>query len=39
MKPFFWNRQPMAIPPEPVRYIGLQAYRLALRAQDWWNGA
>jgi glycine/D-amino acid oxidase-like deaminating enzyme len=39
IKPFFWNRQPMAIPPEPVRYIGLQAYRLALRAQDWWNGA
>ncbi|MBX7254843.1 MAG: FAD-binding oxidoreductase [Candidatus Hydrogenedentes bacterium] len=38
-KPFFWNRRPMAVPGEPIRYLGLQAYRMALHTQDWWEGA
>lgn len=32
--PFFWNRTPMALPGDPWRYWGMQAYRMALRAQD-----
>lgn len=39
VKPFYWNRTPMAVPGEPLRYLGLQAYRMALRSQDWWQGA
>jgi glycine/D-amino acid oxidase-like deaminating enzyme len=32
--PFFWNRTPMALPGDPWRYWGMQAYRFALKAQD-----
>ncbi|GMW03581.1 MAG: oxidoreductase [Candidatus Hydrogenedentota bacterium] len=37
--PFFFQRKPMFIPPEPFRYIGLQAYRTILRAMDTIEGA
>lgn len=37
--PFFWQFEPMRIPPDPLRYIGLQAYRWALRIQDKIEGA
>jgi glycine/D-amino acid oxidase-like deaminating enzyme len=37
--PFFFNRKPMATPPDPLRYVGLQVYRMALHAQDWWQRA
>lgn len=33
-EPFFYNRQPMRLPPDPVRYFGMRAYRKLLRAQD-----
>lgn len=33
---FFFGRRPTWLPPGPVRYFGLQAYRAALRAHDWW---
>lgn len=38
-EPFFLNRTPPWIPPEPLRYIGLQVYRRWLTAQDRWQGA
>jgi glycine/D-amino acid oxidase-like deaminating enzyme len=38
-RPFFFGRMPFPVPPEPLRYVALQAYRLALRAQDTWQGA
>lgn len=34
--PFFWNRLPNWLPGEPLRYLGLQAYRAALRMHDRW---
>jgi glycine/D-amino acid oxidase-like deaminating enzyme len=37
--PIFWNRRPTAIPPDPFRYLGLQAYRFALRQHDRIQGA
>jgi glycine/D-amino acid oxidase-like deaminating enzyme len=39
LTPFFFRRKPLAVPTEPIRYVGLHAYRLALRAQDWWQKA
>ena len=33
-EPFFYNRRPMRLPPEPFRYLGMRAYRRLLRAQD-----
>jgi glycine/D-amino acid oxidase-like deaminating enzyme len=33
--PFFWQRKPFPLPPDPWRYWGMRAYRLALRGQDW----
>lgn len=38
-EPFFFGRQPTPFPPEPLRYLGLQAYRYGLKAQDWWQKA
>ncbi|MCC6144080.1 MAG: FAD-binding oxidoreductase, partial [Candidatus Hydrogenedentes bacterium] len=32
--PWFYNRLPTWLPPDPMRFAGLKAYRLALRAQD-----
>lgn len=37
--PFFYNRLPPRLPPEPLRYAGMQAYRRWLRARDWWEGS
>ena len=37
--PFFWNREPMWLPPDPLRYAGMRVYRQALRAQDVLEGA
>jgi glycine/D-amino acid oxidase-like deaminating enzyme len=37
--PFFYNRRPAAIPPDPLRYTGMHAYRAALKLQDKWQGA
>jgi len=36
--PFFYNRKPRWLSPDPFRYLGLQVYRHALRAQDRWQG-
>lgn len=32
--PIFWNKLPTAVPPDPIRYLGLQAYRWTLKVQD-----
>jgi len=37
--PFFYGRQPMRLPPDPLRYVGMRAYRQVLRAQDRIQGA
>ncbi|MCX5770392.1 MAG: FAD-binding oxidoreductase [Candidatus Hydrogenedentes bacterium] len=37
--PFFYNRKPVWLASGPVRYVGLQAYRQALRLQDKWDRA
>lgn len=37
--PFFWNREPMWLPPDPLRYAGMRVYRQALRLQDKIEGA
>ena len=37
--PFFYNRKPLWLSPDPLRYLGMQAYRHALRAQDRWQRA
>lgn len=37
--PFFWQRTPQSLPPDPIRYWGMRAYRLALRAHDSLTGA
>lgn len=37
--PFFVDRKPPYIPPDPLRYVGLQLYRRWLDAQDRWQGA
>lgn len=37
--PFFLHRKPFPVPPEPTRYLGLQAYRALLRLGDYWHGA
>jgi len=37
--PFFYDRKPAWLPPDPLRYLGLRAYRLGLRAQDRLEGA
>ncbi|HUW59930.1 MAG TPA: hypothetical protein VMZ06_02900 [Candidatus Bathyarchaeia archaeon] len=37
--PFFYNRKPVWLASGPVRYVGLQAYRHALRLQDKWDHA
>ncbi|MBI2431558.1 MAG: FAD-dependent oxidoreductase [Candidatus Hydrogenedentes bacterium] len=37
--PFFYGKQPSWLPPGPLRYYGMRAYRLALRAQDRLEGA
>lgn len=37
--PFFFNRKPFPLPPDPLRYAGMQAYRFALGAQDTLQGA
>jgi len=34
--PFFCGRLPTWLPPDPLRYMGLQVYRACLRAQDRW---
>lgn len=39
LTPFFFNRKPIALPPDPLRYVGLQLYRAALHAQDRWQKA
>lgn len=36
---FFYDRKPLPIPGEPLRYSALHLYRMALRAQDGWQGA
>ena len=38
-RPFFFGRRPTPIPPEPLRYVGMQAYRYALKGQDAIQGA
>lgn len=38
-EPFFWNRRPMRLPPEPLRYGGLRAYRALLQGHDRLLGA
>ena len=38
-EPFFVNRDPPWVAPDPLRYTGLQLYRRALKAQDRWQGA
>ena len=37
--PLGYNRSPFTFPPDPLRYVGMKAYRLALRAQDRIAGA
>lgn len=37
--PFFWDRDPMWLPPDPLRYAGMRVYRQALRLQDRLEGA
>jgi len=37
--PFFYNRDPFSLPPDPLRYAGMRLYRQALRLQDWVEGA
>lgn len=37
--PFFWNRLPTPVPPEPFRWLGMQCYRLVLKAHDAWQKA
>lgn len=37
--PFFYGRRPVAVPPDPLRYVLMQGYRSALRIQDAWQGA
>lgn len=37
--PFFYNRRPTWLPPDPARYVGMRIYRGALRTQDNWQGA
>lgn len=37
--PFFWDRDPMWLPPDPLRYAGMRLYRHALRLQDTIEGA
>lgn len=37
--PFFYNRSPFKFPPDPLRYVGMKVYRMALRAQDRIAGA
>ena len=37
--PFFYDRKPAWLSPDPLRYLGMQAYRHALRAQDRWQRA
>lgn len=37
--PFFYNRKPAWLSPDPFRYAGMQVYRHALRLQDRWQGA
>ena len=37
--PFFYDRQPPWLPPDPLRWIGLQAYRKSLQWLDRWQGA
>lgn len=32
--PFFWDRLPMPLPPDPALYLGMKAYRFALHAHD-----
>jgi glycine/D-amino acid oxidase-like deaminating enzyme len=34
--PFFFGRLPTWLPPDPLRYAGLQLYRACLRAHDRW---
>jgi glycine/D-amino acid oxidase-like deaminating enzyme len=36
-EPFFHGRQPPWLPPDPVRWLGLQGYRAILRAGDRWR--
>lgn len=37
--PFFYNRLPPWLPPDPWRYWGMKAYRRALQTLDWWEGS
>ena len=37
--PFFYGRRPAWVGHDPVRYLGVQAYRYVLRAQDHFQGA
>jgi glycine/D-amino acid oxidase-like deaminating enzyme len=37
--PLFFGRKPVPLPLQPLRYVGLQAYRAALHAQDAWQRA
>jgi glycine/D-amino acid oxidase-like deaminating enzyme len=37
--PFFYGRKPMWLPPDPMRWAGMQVYRWVLNAQDRWRGA
>ena len=37
--PFFWDREPMWLPPDPLRYAGMRVYRQALKLQDKIEGA
>jgi glycine/D-amino acid oxidase-like deaminating enzyme len=37
--PFFYNRKPMWLSPDPLRYLGMQVYRHALHAHDRWHQA
>lgn len=39
IQPFFWGRDPMWLPPDPLRYAGMRVYRQALRLQDRIEGA
>ncbi len=38
-KPFFYNRIPFWLPPDPLRYLGMRGYRALLRAHDRIQGA
>lgn len=37
--PFFFERQPTWLPPDPLRWAGMQLYRFGLRIDDRWRGA